>query len=300
MRLIWRIAFAVLVASGYAIFYHLQHVQHGLTWDTVELTYNAQAHAGVLGVFAGFIAAVVVIFLTAKDEETKQGNADVSKFGAIGTFLCAFLIAILGSFQYASFTGFTEYWKTVAGESQPTHLVGFPSYLFNVLGVHYLLAVYLCFYGLVLTIQHFAKRSELTKLTYFMLITVYLLGSAWVFLDFGVTGVSTRRVPLGFSSVGALYISLVVTAGLMPNKWPPLSSESLLRLLFVTLALCLAFAVGLGGWYAMICFLKPAAVAPCLDKWMLNTIWTIAGIMGALFALLTFCLNRVIGEPEKS
>jgi hypothetical protein len=105
----WQWFFALLPAVGYATFYMLQLVQVGVPWDEWQLTANAQSHAAVLGVFAGFIAAVIAIVLAVGGPSAVE-ERDAYRIAAVGTYLCAFLHSILGSFQYAAYAGFAKAW----------------------------------------------------------------------------------------------------------------------------------------------------------------------------------------------
>ena len=146
----------------------------------------------------------------------------------------------------------------------------------------------------MLTVRHSIDSDELTKLTQFMLAMVYLLGSAWVFLDFGI-GMQNGGVSIPYQLIGLVYVTPVVIGSLLPARWPRLPEQSLIRLLYRTLAVTLAFAVGLGAWYASICFLSPDVIRlHRLDVWTVRTLWIVAGIGGLVFGVLTFCLNRLL------
>lgn len=296
----WRLLFAPLIACTYVVFYLLQHSNPNQSWNPSGLTVNAQSHAGVLGVFAGFIAAVVVIFLTNNQNDDNEVKV-ACRCGAIATLLSAFLAAILGSFQYASFTGFAEYWQALETNPhlQAAWLKGFggayPSFVFNVLAVDYLLAVYLGFYGLVLAVNCLTKESGLSKLTYFMLTMVFLLGSAWVFLDFGLSP-PIAKAHFPYSRVGLFYTIPVLLAFGSSYWFSRIRTKYLLTLLYVSSVICILVLTASGIAYAALSAAGRTWVEAHLGNTIYWTIWVIVLTLAVLFSCLIFCANALMDQ----
>ncbi|MCX6344228.1 MAG: hypothetical protein NT018_04045 [Armatimonadetes bacterium] len=309
MRLRWILAFALLVALGYTAFPLLQQVTADGSWGSQGLTQNAVSHAGVLGLLAGFVATIVVIFLTREEagdsEDAPEGGLPEEdqeswfKYGAIATFLCTFFIAILGSFQYASFTGLAEYWVNLGIAVDPARpwltqvAAEYPGLVFNILSVDYLLAVYLSFYGLVLTMRFCVPRiTGLHILTYYLLTMIFLLGSLWVFLDYALTNFRVTQT-VNFALLGKCYLGLVITAQLLSVLFWRAIRPRVMGLLYIGLAVCVGFVVGCGAMFASYSSASPELAQSYLASTH-TVVWVIGMCMAALFAWFTLCLNVLL------
>jgi hypothetical protein len=277
-----------VIALVYAVFYALQHCQLDEAWNPQALSNNAQSHAGVLGVFAGFIAAVVVIFLQREESDRKHRN-DVYRHGAIAVFLSAFLAAILGSFQYASFTGLPECLEKLGtvGSLQA-------SLVFDLISIDYLLAVYLGFYALVVVIKYVTGSSGLARLTYFMLMMIFLLGSGWVFLDFAL---STNRSGASFpyALLGLLYTMPVLLATWASTWFEKMHPKRLLRWLYTGVWVSVLAIVLSGMSHAALSAAGSTWAAAHIDTTRNWTIWATAVMLAVLFSVFTFCANILMG-----
>ncbi|MHB9023965.1 MAG: hypothetical protein ACYC7E_07265 [Armatimonadota bacterium] len=308
LRQPWRPLFFSLQLALLGIFILINHVNREQLSIAAEMTLNAQGHSATIGSLAGIIAAIVVIFLTLnnqtghptddnKVEPIHTASKQAMKKAAIATFLCAFLIAILGAFSYASFAGFPEAWNGVTdGNFAVTATTSgkLPDLLFNLLGIFYYLAVYLCFYGLVLTVQYFTEDARLAVLTCFMVILTYMLGGSWVYLDFAAFRPESVN-NIDFFSVGLKYAIAPSVMWLLPT-WRSRSTRAL-NLNYWGLVCALVLTILLSFFYAFgACYDDTPSTQVMVDVWSGWVFDLLPIILSAIFMLFTYYLNHTVSS----
>lgn len=140
-----------------------------------KLPANAAAHAGVTGLMSGFIAAIIVLFITSNDRRTESLQQDETKL-SIAVFITAFFQCVLSSFLYATFAGIP------VEESNP--ISALYQFVFSLNGIPYFLGIALTFSAITLVTMLIYSNTIIVEITEFLNKAIVMLGYFWLFQGF--------------------------------------------------------------------------------------------------------------------